>query len=154
MRRLVAGALVVGLAGPAAAEAVVAVPDLDLNDTSGLPAPGIEDRVSLFADTLRFALAATGEVVVVRPDCGDCSPAKTAFATMADATRDAGADLLLVGQVHKISTLIGTIRLKLLDLPGDRVLCSRDLTYRGDTDEAFARAAEFGARDILAHCLP
>ena len=146
-------ALLLGIAGPASA-VTLAVPALDYSDTSGETAGGGEGRVALFADTLRAELAKSGEVEVVLPDCGDCSPAITPFAAMAEATRAAGSDLLLVGNVHKVSTLIGTIRVKVLDLSGDRVLCTRELSYRGDTDEAFERAARFGAKDVLANCLP
>jgi hypothetical protein len=73
---------------------------------------------------------------------------------MAEATRAAGADRLLVGNIRKISTLIGSVKLTLIDLPGDRVLCTRVLSYRGDTDEAWDRAARFAAEDVVRHCLP
>ena len=73
---------------------------------------------------------------------------------MAEATRAAGAERLLVGNVHKISTLIGTVKLTLIDLPGDRVVCTRTLTYRGDDDQAWDRAARFAVEDVLANCLP
>ena len=41
----------------------------------------------------------------------------------------------------------------LIDLPADKVVCRRELTYRGDSPEAWAKAADFAAEDLLAHCL-
>ena len=112
------------------------MPALDFVDTSGEAGDQTGDhaaRLDRFAATLRAELAAPGTVDVVLPACdGACSPARTPFAAMAEATRAAGAERLLVGNIHKISTLIGTVKLTLIDLPGDRVLCTRTLTYRGD----------------------
>jgi hypothetical protein len=156
--RAAAVALAAVLAGPAAAAEVIAVPALDFVDTSGEAADQRADhdrRLDSFAATLRAGLAASGTVDVVLPACDDaCSPARTPFAAMAEATRAAGAERLLVGNVHKISTLIGTVKLTLIDLPGDRVVCTRTLTYRGDDDQAWDRAARFAVGDVLANCLP
>ena len=89
------------------------------------------------------------------PACdGPCSPALTPFKAMAEATRAAGAERLLVGNIHKISTLIGSVKLTLIDLPADRVVCTRVLSYRGDDDTAWDRAARFAAEDVVRHCLP
>jgi hypothetical protein len=155
--RAAATLVAAALAGPAPAQ-VIAVPALDFVDTSGeadARAGDHDARVAAFADTLRRELAAPGAVTVVLPACdAPCSPARTPFPAMAEATRAAGADWLLVGNAHKISTLIGTIRLTLIDLPGDRVLCTRVLSYRGDDEEAWTRAARFAAKDVLANCLP
>jgi Protein of unknown function (DUF2380) len=151
-------ALALALAGPVAAADLVAVPALDFNDTSGEPADPAVDHAALldlFAATLRSELAAPGTIAVVEPACSEpCSPVRTPFAAMAEATERAGADRLLVGNIHKISTLIGTVKLTLIDLPADRVLCTRTLTYRGDTEEAWTRAARFAAEDVLTNCLP
>ncbi|HVH03638.1 MAG TPA: DUF2380 domain-containing protein [Amaricoccus sp.] len=155
--RAVLAALALALAGAAAAQETVAVPALDFSDGSGEvgdQAAAQAARLAAFADALRAGLAASGRVTVVVPDCGDCSPARTPFGTMADAARAAGAELLLVGNVHKISTLIGTVKLMLIDLPGDRVACSRTLSYRGDDDRAWERAAQFAVQDLLGNCLP
>ena len=148
-------ALALVLAGPLAAESI-AVPALDFVDTSGETGSRADDhdaRLELFATTLRGELAA-GAVEVVLPACeGPCSPARTPFDEMAAATRAAGAERLLVGSIRKVSTLIGTATLTLIDLPGDRVLCTRTLSYRGDNDVAWERAARFAAEDVLANCL-
>lgn len=154
--RLAAAALALLLAGPASAAGVVAVPALDFVDGSGETGDQAEAHARRLADlagTLRAGLAASGRVRVVTPDCGDCSPARTPFAEMAGAAQGAGADLLLVGNVHKISTLISTLKLTVLDLPGDRQVCTRTLSFRGDDDEAWRRAAGFAVEDVLENCL-
>ncbi len=66
----------------------------------------------------------------------------------------AGATLLLVGEVHKTSTLVGWMKFAVLDLRRRTATCDRLLTYRGDTDEAWHRAAQFAVRDIERNCIP
>ncbi len=53
----------------------------------------------------------------------------------------------------RISTLIGTIYLGVIDLDERRVACDRTYSYRGDNDAAWTRAAEFAVEDVAAHCL-
>ena len=65
-----------------------------------------------------------------------------------------GATLLLVGEVRKTSTLVGWMKFAVLDLSRKVATCDRFLTYRGDTDEAWRRAARFAADDIRRHCIP
>lgn len=152
-------AAALGLAAPAVAVEPlrIAVAPLDFADSSGEQRDQSAQhaaRLAAFAARLRTDLDASGRVIAVEPACAaPCSPQTTPFQTMAEATRAAGATLLLAGRVHKLSTLIGDVRLTLIDLDGDRTLCDRRLTYRGDTDEAWAKAAEFAAEDVLAHCL-
>ena len=156
MRALLA-ALAVALSASPAGAVPLAVPALDFQDSSGELADqsgAHQQRLDRFVAALRSGLTESGRVEVVVPDCGDCSPARTPFPAMAEATRAAGAELLLVGNIHKVSTLIGTVRVTLIDLPGDRVVCTRVLSYRGDTDQAWTRAASFAAGDVVAHCLP
>jgi hypothetical protein len=148
-------AALVALALPGWAGGAVAVPELDFTDTSGEVRDQTAEhaeRLALFAETLRAGLEEGGVTVVV-PDC-DCTPLRTPFEAMAAATRAAGADLLLVGAIQKVSTLIGAGKLTLLDLAADEVVCSRTFSYRGDSAEAWTRAAEFAAEDVLRACFP
>jgi hypothetical protein len=73
---------------------------------------------------------------------------------MASATGRVEATLLLVGRIHKISTLIGKINMNVIDLKGDQVVCERSLSYRGDSDQAWSRAAKFAAKDVIRYCRP
>ena len=168
-------------AGPAAAPPRIAVPPFDFTDASAAappppaaplpgmarsappaPAPAVEAptveapaaRLAAFADRLRAAIDASGRAATVAPACAPaCSPLRTPLPQMAEAARAAGATLLLAGGVKRISPAMGTVRLVLIDLPADKVVCQRELTYRGDSPEAWAKAADFAAEDLLAHCL-
>jgi hypothetical protein len=53
-----------------------------------------------------------------------------------------------------MSTLVGWVKFAVLDLSENKPLCDRYLTYRGDTDEAWRRAAAFTARDVGKYCMP
>ena len=53
-----------------------------------------------------------------------------------------------------MSTLVGWVKFAVLDLGDNKAVCDRYLTYRGDTDEAWRRAAKFTTRDIEEHCIP
>ncbi len=138
-------------AGPA-----LAVAEFAFRDTSGeLRDQRSEhaERLDVFADTLREALAESAEVVAL--DCpGACNAVDPGLPALAEAAASSGADLLLVGEFHKVSTLIGWIRLAVLDLEAEATLCERMLSYRGDTDEAWQRAADFAVRDVTTYCLP
>lgn len=167
-------------AGPAEAPPRIAVPPFDFTDASAAapppaaplpgmtrtappapaaaaPAPAAEApaaRLAAFADRLRAAIDASGRAATVAPACAPvCSPLRTPLPQMAEAARAAGATLLLAGGVKRISPAMGTVRLVLIDLPADTVVCQRELTYRGDSPEAWAKAADFAAEDLLAHCL-
>lgn len=153
MRAAVLGLCV--LAAPAFAEQPVAVPGFEFTDGSGEvrdQRAAHEAQLALFNETLRATLEESGIDVVV-PECdGPCTPGTTQFKAMEAATRAADASLLLVGALHKVSTLIGTIRVSVIDLDADKVVCIRSLSYRGDDAEAWTRAAEFTAGDVMKAC--
>ena len=149
----------IALTGTAVAEQRLAVADFDFLDTSGEVRPQEEEeqtaRMALFLKTLRGEIDRTDIFEVVLPDCADgCSPARTSFEDMASAARQVEARLLLVGRIHKISTLIGKMNIYVIDLKGDQVVCERSLSYRGDSDQAWTRAAKFAAKDVTRYCLP
>jgi Protein of unknown function (DUF2380) len=57
--------------------------------------------------------------------------------------RRAGARLLVYGGIHKMSTLVQWGELQVVDLEREQLLLRRSFTFRGDSDEAFRRAAGF-----------
>jgi Protein of unknown function (DUF2380) len=57
---------------------------------------------------------------------------------------------VLIGAVDKVSTLIGSLRLSIVDVATGQSTFSRVLGFRGDTDEAWQRAARFFVRDLEA----
>ncbi|WP_425248644.1 DUF2380 domain-containing protein [Chelativorans salis] len=71
-----------------------------------------------------------------------------------NAGEKSDAGYLLIGEVHKMSTLVGWVKFAVLDLNSNRPVCDRFLSYRGDNDEAWRQAAAFAVRDIERHCIP
>jgi hypothetical protein len=53
---------------------------------------------------------------------------------------------MLIG-CRLVSTLIGSLRLSIVDVATDQSIFSRVLGFRGDTDEAWRRAVRFFVRD-------
>ncbi len=120
----------------------IAVLPIKLLDTSGEPtdqAPQHGVRLARMADDLAADLTRTGRyratvlpAAVVERDC-----------PTGKAARRQGAALVFVGVVHKSSTLILQIWARLADVHTGRDVFSRDLNFRGDTDEAWQRAETF-----------
>ncbi|HUI95242.1 MAG TPA: DUF2380 domain-containing protein [Xanthobacteraceae bacterium] len=108
-------------------------------------------RVRRFSDALRSDLAHSGKFRIVAPQCGaaPCAADGEPSELLARA-RAAGAKLVLIGGVHKESTLIQWAKLQAVDIDADRIVFDRLLTFRGDTDAAWQRAEAFVARELGA----
>lgn len=131
--------------GPPVAAAVA---DFDNHDTSGESSERNAlhaARVEAFAEMLRERLARDRGFHVVRLDCQaeHCSPATVPADDLIRAAREAGARILVYGGVHKMSTLVQFGKVQAVDLATGRVILDRSISFRGDTDEAFRRAADF-----------
>ncbi|MDN3711590.1 DUF2380 domain-containing protein [Paracoccus cavernae] len=59
-----------------------------------------------------------------------------------------GSDLALFVVVHKSSTLIMQIFVQLVDLDAETTRFDRNLSFRGDTDESWIKAAGFLGRSL------
>jgi hypothetical protein len=152
------------LASPAAAAdgapspVPIAVLDLDYVDTSGEVRDQTQEhavRIRRFSDALRSDLARSGRFRIVTPQCGSapCSASGERGELVARA-REAGAKLVLIGGVHKQSTLIQWAKVQAVDVDADRLVLDRLFTFRGDTDEAWERAEVFVAREVAALASP
>ncbi|MCB8838016.1 DUF2380 domain-containing protein [Aurantimonas sp. VKM B-3413] len=154
---LVAAAGLFMTAVPVAAEppATVAVIAFDYVDTSGEARDQTKehaDRLAAFRTRLRDRLVEGPDFRPVELSCLDrsgCSAETTPPAELLKEARSAGADFLVFGGIHKMSTLVGWGRVDVLDVAADKLVSDRIISFRGDTDEAFDRAAEFAAKDIL-----
>ena len=143
--------------GFSAAPLTVAVADFDYIDTSGEVRDQRAEhqaRVAHFAELLRESLGERGDFHVQPLECTDppCTPINMQPAKFIDASRRSGARFVLYGGIHKISTLVQWGDVQLLDLEADKVLFRQNVTFRGDTDEAYRRAAAFvsgSVRDAL-----
>jgi hypothetical protein len=148
------------VAGSASAQtaAPLAVAAFDFKDTSGEPRDQTAEhmaRVKIFDTRLRENLAADQRIRLVALPCRaePCSARNAGVEPLIAQARAANARYLMIGEFHKISTLIGSLKLAVYDLSENKVACDRALSYRGDTDEAFERAARFAARDVEQHCI-
>lgn len=141
-------------ASPAAPR--LAVAEFDYLDTSGEvkdQSAEHQSRLREFRGSLETHLEAGGIFEIVRlPHCAEeaCGAAgSTPESLMADA-REAGAKLLVQGAVHKVSTLIQEMQVTVLDVGEQRVVLQRAISFRGETDQAYERAARFVAGTITS----
>ena len=148
----------VGCFGRAAANnqdsrAAVAVFDFNFVDTSGEERDQRREhaaRLAAFMTTLKADLAAKGRFRVVVPVCRP-EPCSLATLTPGDVlvdAREAGANLVLIGNIHKMSTLVQWANVQAIDVTTGRTVLAKVFTFRGDTDEAWARAERFIAAEI------
>lgn len=150
--------LVLGLARAdtgIAADPGVAIVDFTYVDTSGEPTDQVaahQRRLQALMTTLRRDLTADGRFRLVPVNCGPvpCTDAGVAPADLLRAASDAGAKILVIGGIHKLSTLIQWAKVEAIDIAANRVVLDRHYSFRGDSDEAWARAAAFMSRDIRA----
>ena len=150
-RAIAAVGIAVALSCPmrlAAAPITVAVADFDYLDTSGEVRDQRrehEARMARFAELLRESISAQGDYHVLPLECAErpCTPINMQPQKFIDASRRSGARFVLYGGIHKMSTLIQWGDIQLLDLQDDKVLFRQNVTFRGDTDESYRRAAAF-----------
>jgi hypothetical protein len=147
-------ALAAALASPAAAAepVTIAVIDYDYLDTSGEPTnqqPQHERRLAEFMRSLRADLGAEAGFRVVEIACEQppCTAGDTPPTVLIARAKQAGARLLLYGQIHKMSTLIEWANMEIVDLQADKLVESKLFTFRGDDDEAWRRAERFIVRE-------
>ncbi len=131
----------------------LAVLNLDYVDTSGEPTDQTgahQRRAADFVNALQRDLAASGQYRIVPMSCGasPCEPTMNPF-ELQKAARAAGAKLVLLGGVHKMSSLIQWAKIQIVDEEQGRIVFDRLVTFRGDTDEAWQKAESFIAREIL-----
>jgi Protein of unknown function (DUF2380) len=131
-----------------AAPLTVAVADFDYIDTSG----EVKDqraehqaRMAQFAELLRAKLGADGQFQVMPLECAEppCTPVNMHPDDFIAASRRSAARFVVYGGIHKTSTLVQWGDVELLDLEANKLLLKRTVTFRGDNDEAFRRAAAF-----------
>jgi hypothetical protein len=125
-----------------------AVADFDNLDTAGEDSDRTAAhaaRVSAFAGIIGDRLAASDKFEIVPLTCpaSPCSPSTIPAAKFIQAARDSGARLVIYGGIQKMSTLVQIGVVQAVDLKTDKVVLNQYLTFRGDSDESFRRAATF-----------
>jgi Protein of unknown function (DUF2380) len=149
------GCLILASSAHAADPPALAVSEFDYADTSGEATDQSEAhaaRLQNFARLVRDELSASGKYRIVPIACPNprCSAGAMDPQSLTDAARQSGARLLLYGGVHKMSTLIQFGKAQIVDLKTDKVVFDRMISFRGDNDEAWQRAGEFLAEDLLS----
>jgi hypothetical protein len=144
----------------AAAAPATAVFPFEIYDTSGEPPqPDRGERLAMATRVLSEALEKTGrfspvdlspysaEVASTAPRyrCGDC------FLAVA---RHAEAAYAVVSVVHKVSSLISSIDIWILDTASGAGLAHVNGQIRGDTAEAYEHGVRFLIRDRLPEEMP
>jgi len=140
------------------APSILAIARFDFRDTSGEVRDQNAEHRKRLDDVAATLLAELDGSESIRPmalTCriGECSARTSGLEGLSAEAAAAGATLLLIGEVHKTSTLVGWMKFAVLDLRRKKATCDRFLTYRGDTDEAWRRAARFAALDIERNCI-
>jgi hypothetical protein len=133
----------------------LAVADFDYTDTSGETADQKQAhalRLAEFTKLVGAELEKSGTYRIVTLSCAapPCTATRTAPDELIDAAREAGARLLLYGGIHKMSTLIQFGKAQVVDLKADKLVFDQNVSFRGDDDESWRRAALFLAEQILA----
>jgi hypothetical protein len=126
----------------------VAILPIKLLDTSAEPLDQSADhaqRLGTMASDLTVDLRETGlfQTVRVEPEALRQRCPDEAADCLMELARDAGARLVFLGVVHKSSTLILQMWARFADTRTGKVVFSRELSFRGDTDEAWRRAEAF-----------
>ncbi|MBS7588765.1 DUF2380 domain-containing protein [Ancylobacter defluvii] len=133
--------------------AAVAIVEFQYIDTSGEPRDQKADhraRLQAFMSALRRDIAASEAFRVVSLPCQPCVLTDATVSEFTAAAQHAGADLLLVGGIQKMSTLVQWAKVALIDLKTDKKVLERLYTFRGDNDEAWRNAESFIAGQIVS----
>ena len=150
------------LSGPPAAGAeppTLLVLNLELVDSSGEVTNQRDDhdrRLSAAGDTLASELAARDVYAVVDPASIQAEIDATRESQYLHAcngceirlAREAGAERVLTGHVRKVSSLVMALWVDIKDAGSGRPIVRKVLDFRGDTDEAWQRAALYLAREM------
>ena len=147
--------IAVGWTGIAAAAPAAAIFPFEIFDTSGeAPQPDLTERLAMATRVLSEALEKPGryspvdlapfgaEVAATSPRyrCGNC------FLPVA---RQAGAAFAIVPVVHKVSSLISSMDIWILDASSGADVAHLGGQIRGDTAEAYEHGVRFLVRNRL-----
>jgi hypothetical protein len=132
----------------------VAIDDFSYLDTSNEPTDQTADhqrRLQSFMAALRGDVSADTRFQLVASPCAPaCANDGPALAERARAAAKDGATILVIGSIHKMSTLVQWARLAAIDTTSNRVVLEKLFTFRGDNDEAWQRAAAFVSEELRA----
>ena len=111
-------------------------------------------RLSVFMSALKDDLAAGGKFRVLIPACTPDPCSRSSGSELLKAANATGADFLMVGGIHKMSTLVQWAKAEVIDLRTGQIVLNKLFTFRGDTDQAWRRAEEFIANELTTLTSP
>jgi hypothetical protein len=121
---------------------LVAVFPVEVVDTSGEPPnPQWPKRIANVTHALAGQLAESGRYRTVELAPGGAI--LQCAACWRDPARAAGAEEAAIAAVHKMSTLIASLHVWLVDVSTGRTVRKGAVSLRGDTEEAWRRAVGF-----------
>jgi len=132
----------------------IAVVDIAFTDSSGEARDQAAEhaaRQRALTEGLRRDVSQAGQLESVSLDCGvGCTLDAEGVDKLRQRAREAGAAYVLVGSVHKMSTLVMSMRLAVLDTSTGRLVLERLLSFRGDNDDGWRHAGDYAAREVAA----
>jgi Protein of unknown function (DUF2380) len=130
----------------------VSVDDFKYRDTSNEPIDQTavhEKRLRAFMTALRDDVTADRHFELVPSSCAsNCPTDGPALRDRLHAASQAGAQILIIGGVHKMSTLVQLAQTVAIDTTSQRIVFRKFFTFRGDNDEAWQRAERFVSEEI------
>jgi hypothetical protein len=138
--------------GKTPSAATITVIDFNFLDTSDEERDQRQEhdvRLIAFMAALRRDLAAQGKSIVAQKcDPEPCSVALPVTDLSRNA-REAGAGMLLVGRIHKMSTLILSVKVVAIDTETGQIVLDKAFTFRGDDDDAWRSAEGYIAKHLV-----
>jgi hypothetical protein len=135
----------------------VSVDDFKYIDTSNEPTDQTavhQKRLRAFMTALRDDVMADRRFELVPSSCAPNCP--TEGPVLGDRLRAAsqdGTQILIIGIVQKLSTLVQYVLTVAIDTTSQRVVFKRFFTFRGDDDEAWQRAERFVSEEVRERLL-
>jgi hypothetical protein len=130
----------------------VSVDDFYYIDTSNEPTDQTavhEKRLRAFMTALRDDVTADRRFELVPSSCApNCPTEGPALGDRLRAASQTGTQILIIGIVHKLSTLVQGVRTAAIDTTSQRVVFEKFFSFRGDNDEAWQRAERFVSEEV------
>lgn len=137
---------------PVSAATLIAIPQIGFSDSSGEArdqTPEHTARLDALTRSLRDGIHDGKLDSLALPCEAGCTLDEAGVEQLRQQAGKAGAGLLLVGKVHKMSTLVLSMRVGVLDVASGKLVWERLLSFRGDNDEGWRRMGTYVARDIV-----
>jgi len=130
----------------------VSVDDFIYIDTSNEPTDQTavhEKRLRAFMTALRDDVTADRRFELVPSSCtSNCPTDGPALRDRLRAASQAGTQIVIIGIIRKLSTLVQNARVAAVDTTSQRVVFRKFFTFRGDNDEAWQRAERFVSEEV------